>query len=65
MLKNAEADTPERKYRVDPPRDGVGACTNMVHVVNAVNGKPRGGAKLGGPKATGAGGRAVVFWRFV
>jgi len=34
MLKEAEADTPERKYRVDPLRDGVGAYSYR----NAVNG---------------------------
>jgi hypothetical protein len=38
MLKNAEADTPKRKHRVDPPRDGIEAYRNVVNVVNAVNG---------------------------
>jgi hypothetical protein len=40
MLKNAEAGTPKRKHRVDPPRDGIEAYSygNAVNVVNAVNG---------------------------
>jgi hypothetical protein len=38
MLKNAEADTPKRKHRVDPPRNEIEAYRNVVNVVNAVNG---------------------------
>jgi hypothetical protein len=38
MLKNAEADTPKRKHRVDSPRNGIEAHRNVVNVVNAVNG---------------------------
>jgi hypothetical protein len=38
MLKNAEADTPKRKHRVDPPRNEIEAYRNVVNVVNVVNG---------------------------
>jgi hypothetical protein len=39
MLKNVEADTPEGKHVVDPPRAGIEAYGSPVNVVNAVNGK--------------------------
>jgi hypothetical protein len=38
MLKNAEADAPKRKHRVDPSRNEIEAYRNVVNVVNAVNG---------------------------
>jgi hypothetical protein len=36
MLKNAEADTPKRKHRVDPPRNGIEAHRNVVNAVNGM-----------------------------
>jgi hypothetical protein len=61
-LKNVEADTPEGKHLVDPPRAGIEAYGSPVNVVNAVNGKD---APLSttAPDACGPRGAAAVGWR--
>jgi hypothetical protein len=51
-------------HSVDPPRDGIEAYDgSVVNVVNVANGKPWE-SETERSKSDGAGGRAVVFWRF-